>query len=103
MLIYQLDELAIFLTAVFTLKSSRMEEKHGRLLKLIGGMLMLSLAAVMLINPNLMNSVSGALMIFGAAFGATILILLLHRWLLPRMGIHIGSEFSKTRKKKHRH
>ena len=57
MLIYQLDELIIFFSVVFTLKASKLEEKHGRILKLIGGTLMLTLAAVMLINPTLMNDI----------------------------------------------
>ena len=58
MLIYQLDELGIFLAAVFSLRASKLEEKHGRILKLIGGTLMLTLAVVMLVNPSLMNSIS---------------------------------------------
>ena len=45
MLIYQIDELGIFLAAVFSLRASKLEEKHGRILKLVGGMLMLALAA----------------------------------------------------------
>ncbi|MBE0687921.1 MAG: thioredoxin family protein, partial [Anaerolineaceae bacterium] len=64
MLIYQLDELVIFFAAVFTLKASRMEEKHGRILKLIGGTLMLTLAGVMIFNPNLLNDLNSALIIF---------------------------------------
>ncbi len=92
MLIYQLDEAAIFLAAVFTLKASRLEEKHGRILKLIGGMLMLTLAGVMLIKPALMNKLSSSLLIFGFAFVAAMLVLLLHRKVLPRYGIYIGSE-----------
>ncbi len=94
MLIYQVDELAIFLAAVFSLRASRLEEKHGRILKLIGGTLMLTLAAVMLINPNLMNRIGTALLIFAIAFAAALLILLLHRIVLPRLGVRIGSEFA---------
>jgi len=104
MAIYQLDELAIFFTAVFTLKASKMEEKQGRILKLIGGILMLTLSVVMLVNPQLMNQLSGSLIIFLVAFGLTGLVLLIHRLILPRMGIHIGSEFngqSKGKKRKH--
>ncbi len=100
MLIYQLDELGIFLVAVFTLKSSKMEEKHGRILKLIGGVLMLTLAIVMLVNPALMSDIGKSLVIFAIAFGATILILLFHRAILPRLGIHFGTEFSKSAKAK---
>ena len=102
MVIYQLDELAIFLVAVFTLKASRLEEKHGRILKLIGGILMLTLAAVMLIKPALMNQLSSALLIFTAAFGITALTLLLHRRILPHFGIWIGSEARQPRKREQR-
>ena len=103
MLVYQLDELGIFLVAVFTMRSTKVEEKHGRILKLIGGVLMLALAGVMLINPDLMDDLSSSLIVFGIAFGLTILILLLHRVVLPRMGIHIGTEFTTGSKKKKRH
>jgi hypothetical protein len=102
MLVYQLDEIGIFLAAVFTLKTSRLEEKHGRILKLIGGMLMLTLAAVMLIKPALMNQLSSALIIFAIAFGVTGLVLLLHRRILPHYGIWIGSEDRTGRKRSRR-
>lgn len=92
MVIYQFDELVIFSAAVITLKTSRLEEKQGRVLKLIGGMLMLTLATVMVINPKLMNDLGDSIMIFGIAFGATGLVLLVHRVILPRMGIIIGTE-----------
>lgn len=102
LLIYQLDELGIFFAAVLSMRASKLEEKHGRILKLIGGVLMLALAGVMLINPNIMSNLSSSLIVFGAAFGATLLILLVHRMLLPRLGIFIGSEQgSKTARKKH--
>ena len=100
MVIYQIDELAIFLVAVFTLRASRLEEKHGRILKLISGMLMLTLAIVMLVRPALMNSVQNSLIIFGVAFGAALLVLGVHRAILPRFGVTIGTEFSEARGKK---
>lgn len=89
-----MDELGIFLAAVVTLRASKLEEKHGRILKLIGGMLMLALAAVMLINPTLMNTLSSSLLIFGAAFGAALLVLVVHRGILPRWGVFIGTEMN---------
>jgi thiol-disulfide isomerase/thioredoxin len=105
MIIYQIDELVIFFVAVFTLKASRLEEKHGRILKLIGGTLMLTLAGVMIFNPNLLNNLNSALVIFAVAFGLTVLILLVHRTILPAFGIWIGSEKNTkrtpTNKKKH--
>ncbi len=101
MLLYQLDELIIFFTAVFTLKASKLEEKHGRILKLIAGMLMFTLALVMLVDPSRMNTLAGTLLIFAIAFAATLVVLLMHRKVLPAMGIWIGSEKPTEKKKKH--
>lgn len=92
MLIYQLDELGIFLVAVFTLRKSKMEEKYGRILKLLGGTLMLSLAVVMLVDPHLMNNIGSSLWVFGAAFGVTVLVLIVHRVILPKLNLRGGSE-----------
>lgn len=90
--VYQLDELVLFFVAVFSLRAVKLEEKHGRILKLIGGMLMLTLALIMLIKPSLMNKLSTSLIVFGIVAIATLLILFLHRVVLPKMGINIGSE-----------
>ena len=100
MLVYQLDEMVIFFTAVFTLKSNKMEEKHGRILKLIGGILMLTLAVVMLVKPSLMSDLNQSLIIFGIAFAVTLLVLLLHRVILPKFGIYLGSEYTKKKKRR---
>lgn len=99
LLIYQLDELVIFGTAVYTLRASRLEEKHGRILKLVGGVLMLVLAMVMLINPAWLSDINSSLAVFGLALGLVLLILLVHRQILPAFGIWIGSEQSSRRKK----
>jgi hypothetical protein len=53
---------------------------------------MLALALVLLLDPGRMNSVGGSLQVFAAAFGATLVILLVHRRLLPALGWSIGSE-----------
>jgi thiol-disulfide isomerase/thioredoxin len=98
MIIYQFDEMVIFLTAVTTLKASKLEEKHGRILKLIGGMLMLTLGLVMLINPTYMNSLSGSLLVFGITLALILLVLLVHRKILPAYGIWIGTEAEGKRK-----
>ena len=98
MLIYQLDELGIFLVAVFTLKATKLEEKHGRILKLAGGMLMLTLAVVMLVNPAWMNQLSSSLLVFLIAFGMTGIVLVVHRKILPHFGIYVGSELGSANK-----
>jgi hypothetical protein len=77
---------------VVSMKRSRFEEKHGRILKLIGGMIMLALAVTLVLAPDTMHSLGGTLLVFGGAIGAAALILLLHRRVLPRFGIVIGSE-----------
>lgn len=92
MLVYQLDELLIFGAAVVTLRAGKLQERHGRVLKLVGGMLMLTLAVVMIVDPRLMNGLASSLLVFGAALAATGLVLLLHRVVLPRLGVRIGSE-----------
>ena len=74
------------------MKASRLEEKHGRILKLAGGILMLTLAVVMLVNPAWMNELGSSLVVFGIALGIFLLVLLVHRVILPRVGITIGSE-----------
>lgn len=98
MVIYQLDEMVIFFTAVYTLKASHLEEKQGRILKLVGGILMLTLAFVMLVNPEWMTNLSQSLIIFAVAFALVGLVLLLHRRILPAFGIWIGTE-AKGKKK----
>ncbi len=74
LLIYLLDELAIFLIVVFTLRMSKLEEKHGRFLKLVGGIIMLALAFVLIFNPMLLNDISGTIIVFVISFGVAIII-----------------------------
>ncbi len=83
MVVYLFDEMGLFMVAVFTLRSTRLEEKHGRILKLIGGMLMLTLAIVMLIEPSIMNDIASTLVVFAIALGLTGLVLLFDRVILP--------------------
>jgi thiol-disulfide isomerase/thioredoxin len=102
MAIYQLDEIIIFTGAVVGLRASKLEEKQGRILKLISGTLMLVLAIIMLVNPSLMSSLSATFWVFVIAFGAALLVLLVHRKLLPALGIYIGTEL-RPAGKKHSH
>ena len=97
MLIYQIDEMGIFLVSVFSLRQAKLEEKHGRMLKLLGGMLMLSLSVVMLIDPTIMNKMSNALLVFALAFVMTGLILLVHQVILPRLKEPKGAKKKSSR------
>lgn len=101
LIIYQIDELVIFGSMVITLKASRMEEKQGRVLKLFGGMLMLALAAVMLIKPSLMNDLGTSAAIFITAFSVAGIVLIVHRSILPQLGIWIGTEAHENKSHEH--
>ncbi|WP_062069761.1 hypothetical protein [Demequina sediminicola] len=72
---FLLDELIIFGIAVATMKATKMQDKHGELLKLFAGVTMLVLAAVMAFDPTLMENPWAALGLFAGAF---VLALLIH-------------------------
>lgn len=74
MIPFLLDELAIFTIAIITMKATKMQEKHGQLLKLVAGVTMLAMAAVMFTNPGLMENPLYALGIFAGAFGLAAII-----------------------------
>jgi peptidoglycan/LPS O-acetylase OafA/YrhL len=57
------------------MRAMKMEERAGRLLKLVGGVVMIALAATLVFAPEAMSSVNGALAVFGIA-GAVIVIIL---------------------------
>jgi hypothetical protein len=90
LLIYLLDEVIVLAVAVTTLRMRRLEEVHGRVLKLVGGMIMLALALVLLLAPELMTRVAGAAAVFLGALAASLVVVVLHRWVLPWLGIRIG-------------
>lgn len=94
--IYLGVEIAILATAVITLKKSIFEEKHGRILKLISGVIMLVLAYGIVFAYDTLNSLGGVLGLFGAAAVIITLVLILHRIVLPRCGISFGSEKQKS-------
>ncbi len=100
MLIYLLDEIGVVAVASITMKAARVEEKHGRLLKLISGTIMLALGIVMLIDPTIMNTLSSSLVVFAIALALTALIYFIHQKILPGMGVYIGSGFKGTKKRK---
>jgi cytochrome c biogenesis protein CcdA/glutaredoxin len=90
--VYLMIELVIFGSVVITMKRSRFEERHGRILKLFGGMIMLALAITLVLAPDTMHSLGGTLAVFGGAIAASAVVLWVHRRVLPRFGIVIGSE-----------
>lgn len=74
MAVFLLDELVVFTVAVVTLRAAKIQERHGRALKLVAGSVLVVLAVAMLVAPEAMQSVTGSLVVFGAA-GALALLL----------------------------
>jgi thiol-disulfide isomerase/thioredoxin len=75
MLIFLADELVVFGAAVFAMKATKLEERAGRLLRLVGGAVMVTLAATLILAPQAMNSVVGSLAVFGIALGLVLVVL----------------------------
>lgn len=84
LLVYLIDEIIIVLIAVVTMRATRMQERSGRLLKLLGGMIMTVLGVVMLMDRSLLESLNGLVLIFLVAAGGTALMLLIERLMLKR-------------------
>lgn len=84
MLVFLADELLVLVGAVVAMRVTKITETHGRVLKLVGGMVMLALAAVLIAAPELMESVSGALTVFVVAAMLTAAVLAFDRLLRPK-------------------
>jgi cytochrome c biogenesis protein CcdA len=69
LLVFLLDELIVFGTAVVTMRAFKLQEHHGRALKLVSGVVMLSLAVVLLVHPEAMDSMRGSLVVFAGTAG----------------------------------
>ena len=78
-LIYLSVELAIFFIAVIRMRSIKMTEEKGRLLKLIGGSLMLVLGLILFIEPTFMESMIGILVAFASSAALVLVIYYINR------------------------
>ncbi len=74
--VYLSVEIAILAVAIITLRATRLQEGHGRKLKLVGGMVMIALAGVLLVDPAIMESLMGSLVVVAGALALSILVLL---------------------------
>lgn len=77
--IYLFDELLVFGAAVVTMRVTKVQERHGRVLKLIGGAVMISIGITILVSPDTMDTISGVLKVFGLALAASALVVLIDR------------------------
>ena len=83
MSIFLLDELVVFGAAVVAMRATKLEERAGRLLRLVGGAVMIVLAATLIFAPEAMTSVAGSLAVFGVAI-VIVLGVLAVEWLFRR-------------------
>ncbi len=67
MLVFLLDELIVFVVAVVTLRATKVQERHGRALKLVAGSVLMSLSVTMLLAPTALSTVLGTVLVFGSA------------------------------------
>jgi thiol-disulfide isomerase/thioredoxin len=79
---FLLDELIVFGVVVFTMRATKLQEKHGRVLKLVAGTTMLALAGTVLVRPETMNDPMQALLVFAGAF---VIAWIVHRLSEPRL------------------
>jgi len=77
--VYLAVEIGILAGALVTLKATRLQEGHGRALKLMGGMVMIALAGVLLVDPAIMESLTGSLVVIVGSVALSLLVLLLER------------------------
>ena len=64
----------VFAVAVTTLRATKLQERHGRALKLVAGVMMLALAVTVLVSPEAMNNPLTALAVFAAALGLALVV-----------------------------
>jgi hypothetical protein len=93
LVIYLGIELAVFSIAVVKLRIDRFQESQGRMLKLVGGVIMVALAVVLVTMPEIMSQVGPVMVVFVVALLLSGLIILLHRVLLPKIGVRFGDDW----------
>jgi cytochrome c biogenesis protein CcdA/glutaredoxin len=79
LVIYILDELVLFTGAVVTLRVGRFEERHGRLLKLVGGSVMIALGTTLLAAPQLVEDLAAAVLVILGAVAVALVFDRVHR------------------------
>jgi cytochrome c biogenesis protein CcdA len=67
---FLLDELLVFGIAVATMRAAKLQERHGQVLKLMSGSVLLALGGVLVTRPALMEDVVGAVAVFAGALAA---------------------------------
>lgn len=91
MAVFLLDELVVFGVAVVAMRATKLDEGKGRVLKLVGGTVMVVLAGTLIFFPEAMTSLAGAVGVFAVA-AAVILVVLLAERAWQRVGVASRSQ-----------
>jgi thiol-disulfide isomerase/thioredoxin len=62
---YLLDEIVVVGVVVVAMRATKLQESHGRTLKLISGWLMIALAGILILLPQAMESPGGIVLVVG--------------------------------------
>ena len=79
LLVYLSVEIAILVGALITMRITRMQERHGKTLKLVGGTVMIALGLVLWIDRSVMERPAAALAVLLAALAVSLLVLVATR------------------------
>lgn len=81
LLVFLAIEIGIVIMAIICQRVIRLQESHGRGLKLVGGMIMAALAAALIFRPSLLVGLAGPLVVIALALlGAGAAIVLQKKW-----------------------
>lgn len=86
MVVFLFDELAVFGAAVLTMRVVKLDQRHGRALKLISGVLMIVLAGTLIFVPEAMQTLAGATWVFVVSASITMVVLAGDRLVRARIG-----------------
>ncbi|HAP76925.1 MAG TPA: hypothetical protein DCR14_12665 [Acidimicrobiaceae bacterium] len=78
--VFLIDEMAVFGIAVLSMRAIKLQEHHAKGLQLLSGTLMIALALAMLFAPDLMTSLGGVAIVFGATAVVVTAVLVSERW-----------------------
>lgn len=77
LIIYLADEMIVFLSIVFALEKAKLNQTKEQALKLIGGVVILALALALILDLEILNTLSGSLTLFGGSLVAAFLIMMI--------------------------
>lgn len=77
--IYVLPLFIIVIVISFTLGSKKLQKQEGRGLKLISGMMMLTLGGILLVEPNLLNNLTVTMSLMLLAIGAAVIMIIIDK------------------------